>query len=158
MNRRQFTNDQMERRETAISILDGTNIDSFADRIFSPDPLACPLHEKVYGDKQGQGDHLALRALTLAVLKDGIACFQGYFFKPSRKNEALSREAEEWINSKNDGIFTFNNVCETLGLNPDRLRKGLLQWKARQMGIPSGERKRLLLRKGKCAGKTRKEA
>ena len=69
----------MEGRETAISILDGINIDSFADRIFSPDPLACSLHEKVYGDKQGQGDHLALRALTLAVLEDGIACFQGYF-------------------------------------------------------------------------------
>jgi hypothetical protein len=148
----------MEGKETAMSVLNGINIDSFADRIFSPDPLACPLHEKVYGDKQGQGDYLALRALTLAVLEDGIACFQGYLFKLSRRNEALSREAEEWINSKDDGIFTFNNVCETLGLDPDIVRKGLQRWKAKQMGIPSKERKRILLRKGKCAGKTRKEA
>ncbi len=143
----------MEGRETAIRILDGINIDSFADQIFSPDPLASPLHEKVFGDKQGQGDQLALGALTLAVLEDRIACFQGYFFKPSRRNEALSREAEEWITSNDERLFSFNNVCETLGLDPDRLRKGLLQWKAKQIGIPSGERSRLISSKGKGAGK-----
>ncbi len=136
-----------------MSILNDINIYSFADRIFSPDPLACPLYEKMNGDKQGQGDQLALRALTLAVLEDGIACFERYFFKPSRRNEALSSEAEEWINSKDDGIFTFNNVCETLCLDPDRLRKGLIQWKAKQIGIPSGERSRLISSKGKGAGK-----
>ncbi|MEE8113527.1 MAG: hypothetical protein V3T23_04145 [Nitrososphaerales archaeon] len=101
----------------------------------------------MHGDKQGQGDHLAIRALTLAVLENGIACFQRHFFKPSRKNEALSREAEEWITSNDERPFSFNSVCETLGLDPDRLRKGLLQWKAKQMGIPSEERKRILLRK-----------
>ncbi len=141
-----------------MSVLNGINIDSFADRIFSPDPLACPLHEKVYGDKQGQGDHLALRALTLAVLEDGIACFQGYLFKPSRRNEALSSEAEEWINSKDDGIFTFNNVFETLGLDPGIVRKGLEKWKAKQLGVPPEERSRLISSKGKGAGKKGKAA
>ena len=87
----------MKGRENTISILDGISIDVFADQIFSPDPLACRLHEKVHGDKQGQGDHQAVRALVLAILEDGITCFQRHFFKPSRKNEALSREAEEWI-------------------------------------------------------------
>jgi hypothetical protein len=148
----------MEGKETAMSVLNGINIDSFADRIFSPDPLACFLHESVYGGQGGSADDETLRKLMLAVLQDGIACFQGYLFKLSRRNEALSREAEEWINSKDDGIFTFNNVCETLGLDPDIVRKGLQRWKAKQMGIPSKERKRILLRKGKCAGKTRKEA
>lgn len=141
-----------------MSVLNGINIDSFADRIFSPDPLACPLHEKVYGDKQGQGDYLALRALTLAVLEDGIACFQGYLFKPSRRNEALSSEAEEWISSKDDGIFTFNNVCETLGLDPGIVRKGLEKWKAKQLGVPPEERSRLISSKGKGAGKKGKAA
>jgi len=136
-----------------MCILSDINIYSFADRIFSPDPLACFLHESVYGGQGGSADDETLRKLMLAVLQDGIACFERYFFKPSRRNEALSSKAEEWINSKDDGIFTFNNVCKTLGLDPDRLRKGLLQWKAKQIGIPSGERSRLISSKGKGAGK-----
>ncbi len=88
-----------------------------------------------------------------AVLQDGIACFQGYFFKPSRTNEALFREAEDWINSNDNGVFSFNNVCDTLGLNPESLRKGLEQWKARQTGVPPEERSRLISSKGKRGGK-----
>ena len=67
-----------------------------------------------------------------AVLEDGIACFQQYFYQPSRTNEKLFLEAEERINSNDDEVFSFNNVCETLGLSPSGLRKGLEQWKERQ--------------------------
>ena len=67
-------------------------------------------------------------------LEDAIACYQGCFFKPSRAKENLFREAEEWINSNDDGIFSFNNVCETLGFDPKALRDGL----ERQTGTPSG--------------------
>jgi hypothetical protein len=34
-------------------------------------------------------------------------------------------EAEEWISSNDNGVFSFNNVCETLGFDPDALRKVL---------------------------------
>ena len=94
----------------------------------------------------------------LAVLEDGIACFQGYFFKPSRTHEKLFQEAEEWINSEDEGVFSFNNICETLGLHPGQLRKGLERWKAKQVGVPIEERKRLIFNKGKCAGKKRRAA
>ena len=127
----------------------------FAHLIFSPDPLSRFQHEKVHGVQRGDADHQALKALMLAVLEDGIACFQGYFFKPSRKREIMFQEAEEWINSNDDEIFSFNNVCETLGLDPKNLRKGLEQWRAKQMGVPPEERKRLILSKGKRAGKKR---
>ena len=124
----------------------------FTDRIFSPDPLDCLLHESVYGGQRGSDDE-ALRKLMLAVLQDGIACFERYFFKPSRANKALFSEAEEWINSNDNGIFSFNNVCETLGLHPDIVRKGLEQWKAKQLGVPPEEKNRLISSKGKGAGK-----
>ena len=88
-----------------------------------------------------------------AVFQDGIACFQGCFFRPSRANEALFREAEEWINSNDNGVFSFNNVCDALGINPGRVRKGLEQWKARQTGVPPEERSRLISNKGKRVGK-----
>jgi hypothetical protein len=28
-----------------------------------------------------------------------------------------------------DELFCFENICETLGLHPDHIRKGLLVWK-----------------------------
>src|SRR3990167_7301236 len=128
----------------------------FAHLVFSPDPLSRFQHEKVHWAKQGQAYDQALRALMLAVLEDGIACFQGYFFKPSRTNEKLFLEAEEWISSNDDDVFSFNNVCENLGFDPDALRKRLQQWKAKQMETPFQKRERLIFNKGKCGRNKRK--
>ena len=141
-----------------MSIFDSSGIDQMANPIFSSDPLSCFQHEKVHGGKQSLADDQALRALMLAVLEDAIACFQGYFFKPSRTNEKLFLEAEEWINSNGDEVLSFSNVCESLGLDPVRLRKGLEQWKRNQIGVPPEERKRLILNKGKRAGRKKKAA
>ena len=132
--------------------MNGINMYSFANRIFSPDPLDCFQHESVYWGQRGSDDE-ALRKLMLAVLQDGIACFERYSFKPSCTNKALFSEAEEWINSNDNGIFSFNNVCDTLGLHPDIVRKGLEQWKAKQLGVPPEEKNRLISSKGKGARK-----
>ena len=117
---------------------------------FSPDPISRFQYEKVHEAKKGSAEHQAERDLMLAVLEDGIACFQGYFSKPSRTKEKLFRETEEWINSNDEGIFSFNDVCETLGLDPDALRKGLQRWRAKQMETPFQKRERITLNKGKC--------
>ena len=114
--------------------------DQLANLIFAPDPLSHFHYEHVHG-AQKSPIPLEIRALMLAVLEDGIACFQGYFFKPSRTNEKLFLEAEEWIDSNDDEVFSFNNVCETLRLSPSRLRKGLEQWKERQIAVVSEWRK-----------------
>ncbi len=134
------------------------DVDSLSQLIFAPDPSSRFQHEKVHGVQKGPADCQPLRALMLAVLHDAIACFQGYFFKPSRTSEMLFQEAEEWINSNDDEIFSFNNICETLGLDPQRLRKGLMQWKAKQILSQPEERKRLILNKGKCAGRKKDAA
>ncbi len=127
--------------------------DSVSQLIFSPDPLSRFQYEKVHGVKQQQADHQALRALMLALLEDAVACFQGRFFKPSRTNDKLFQEAEEWIHSTDDAVFSFNNVCETLGLHPEKLREGLERWKAEQMALIIEKRSRLILNKGKCGRK-----
>ena len=129
---------------------DGGNLSQL---IFSPDLASYFQYEKVHGKKESQADDQALRALMLALLEDAIACFQGRFFKPSRTNDKLFQEAEEWINSEDEGVFSFNNICETLGLHPGQLRKGLERWKAKQVGVPIGERKRLIVSKGKSGRK-----
>lgn len=130
----------------------------FAHLIFSPDPLSSFQYAKAHGVQRNSAGDKAMRALMLAVLEDGIACFQGYFFKPSRTNEKLFLEAEEWINSNDDDVFSFNNICETLGLDPERLKSGLERWKVKQIGTPLEERKRLILCKGKRVEKKRKAA
>src|SRR3990167_1685273 len=119
----------------------GSDIGSLNRLIFSPDPVLRFRYENAHEAKKGLAEHQAERDLLLAVLEDGIACFQGYFSKPSRTNEKLLLEAEGWISSNDDEVFSFNNVCETLGLNPSRLRKGLERWKERQITVVSEWRK-----------------
>ncbi len=116
---------------------------------FSPDPISRFQYEKVHEAKKGSAEHQAERDLVLAVLEDGIACFQGYFSKPSRTNEQLFLETEEWISSNDDGVFSFNNVCETLGLDPNALRTGLRRWQVEKIHKVPWERKRLVPKKGK---------
>jgi hypothetical protein len=72
------------------------------------------------------------KALMLAVLEDGIRCFQEHLRNPRLNPRLLSEQAEEWISAEDwDWPFSFNNVCETLGLDPEALRGALLCWKAK---------------------------
>ena len=72
------------------------------------------------------------QALMLATLEDAIACFQKYALARGGKGIALFQEAEDWIlDESSDWLFSFENVCEVLGLNPKYVRQGLLEWKKR---------------------------
>jgi hypothetical protein len=70
------------------------------------------------------------KKLMLAVLEDAIACFQKYVFARDAKGKLLFQEAEEWVQERaGDWLFSFANICETLGFDPDYLRQGIMQWK-----------------------------
>ena len=74
------------------------------------------------------------KSLMLAVLEDGIRCFQEHLTNPRSNPRLLSKEAEVWIRAVDyEWPFSFNNVCETLGIDPDALRGSLLAWKAKQL-------------------------
>ena len=77
-----------------------------------------------------KADLEAEQKLMLAVLEDAVTCFQKYFTARDRIGTSLFREAEEWIllQEKSDWLFSFDNVCENLGLNPGYIREGLLRW------------------------------
>jgi len=111
-----------------MNLFTGSDIGSLNRLTFSPDPISRFQYEKVHEAKQGLAEQQAERDLMLAVLEDGIACFQDYFFKPSRRNQKLFLEAKNWISSNDDDVFSFNNICDTLDLDPDALRKGLRRW------------------------------
>jgi len=66
----------------------------------------------------------------LAVLQDAVECFQENALSEQPWEKKLFQEAEDWILAKNsDWLFSFENICETLQLNPGYIRRGLLVWK-----------------------------
>jgi hypothetical protein len=74
------------------------------------------------------------KRLILAMLEDAVTCFQIYLTARSGKGKRLFNEAEEWIMMTDDAwIFSFVNVCETLGFNPEYVRQGVRRWKQKKL-------------------------
>ncbi len=110
------------------------NSSSVEDRIsslFQPDTLLTEQYLDTYRRKT----HLEPeKRLILAVLDDAVACFQKYVSAQKPKEKALFQEVEEWfLEKESDWAFSFENICESLDLDPDYLRKGLVQWKEGQV-------------------------
>ncbi|HEX9442852.1 MAG TPA: hypothetical protein VGA73_01975 [Candidatus Binatia bacterium] len=77
------------------------------------------------------------RVLLLAVLADGIRCFQGNAAAASPAGKTLFAEAEEWIfDTEAAGLFSFENICAAWELDPRYLRLGLLRWKEKYGNRP----------------------
>ena len=82
----------------------------------------------------------AEKQLMLAVLEDAIYCFQKYCNARSRKEQRLFANTEAWIVEPDDGwIFSFEHICETMGLDPSCMRRGLMQWKQAVLGYAHPE-------------------
>lgn len=66
------------------------------------------------------------RALLSALLFDGIQAFISYTLAATEKERAKFAEAQLWVSDKStDYAFSFNSVCDALGVHPDYLRYGL---------------------------------
>ncbi|MET0500359.1 MAG: hypothetical protein ABW172_02425 [Candidatus Binatia bacterium] len=109
----------------------GLSMEERVTSLFQPDTLLPDQYLETFRRKL----HLEPeKKLMLAVLEDAIACFQKYVFTRDGKGKLLFQEAEDWVQEKNgDWLFSFANVCETLGFNPDYLRQGLTHWKAERL-------------------------
>ena len=87
------------------------------------------------GRRRNNPETQAIKRLMFAVLADAMRCFQTYADAQSRAGRRIFGEAQWWILDRNsDGPFTFEAICETLGIEPDRLRNGLHQWRVQQSG------------------------
>src|SRR4029450_6495636 len=90
------------------------------------DPTDIGLIESVYKKSLREGEE----RLMLAVVESAVEDFQKYVLARNLRGKQLFQEAEEWFLDKDgDGLFSFESICETLGLHPDHIRKGLMVWK-----------------------------
>lgn len=72
---------------------------------------------------RGEGE----RALMRAVLQDAIRCLSGQV-GGGHQRLALAQQARDWIASRDEEWpFSFENVCQGLGLDAHRLRPQLLR-------------------------------
>ena len=102
-------------------------VEEKAMMIFQPDILI----DAQFQSTQRRRFHLdPERVLMLAVLQDAVLCFQEHVMARCKRKQSLHRDAEEWIsNSDRSYLYSFDNVCETLGLDAGYMRAGLLRWK-----------------------------
>jgi hypothetical protein len=115
-----------------------------ADGWFSRDPTDEAILEGVYKKNIREGEE----KLMLAVLESAVEDFQKYVVARSTRGKKLFQEAEEWLlDTDSEEAFAFKSICETLGLHPDHIRKGLLVWKEARLktlslqGHPPGRAK-----------------
>ena len=76
------------------------------------------------GMDPGEGE----RKLMQAVLSEAIVCLTGRA-GPARERYQLAAEALRWIRSKDmSWPFSFESICDVLGINADSLRRRLLPY------------------------------
>jgi len=76
------------------------------------------------------------RRLLLAVLEDGIRTFLKNAHAARGRGLNLRREALRWLTTTDRAdVFTFESICETLGIDAGRLRARVLS-EARRGGQP----------------------
>jgi hypothetical protein len=84
------------------------------------------LIESVYKKNLREGEE----RLMLAVLESAVEDFQKYVLARKPRGKQLFQHAEEWFLEKDsEELFSFENICQTLALHPDYIRKGLMVWK-----------------------------
>ncbi len=119
------------RQEQGAKIPEKETLDEKLPGLFEPDTLL-PIQyfEAMRRKHLLEGE----KRLVLSVLEDAVECFMKCIDSSTNKGQRLFRDAEEWINLEDKKwVFSFDNVCEMLDVNPEYLRRGLREWKVRKL-------------------------
>lgn len=119
------------REERGVKMQEKETLDEKLPGLFEPDTLL-PIQyfEAMRRKHLLEGE----KRLVLSVLEDAIECFMKCIDSPTNKGQRLFRDAEEWINLEDKKwVFSFDNVCDMLDVNPEYMRRGLRDWKERKL-------------------------
>jgi hypothetical protein len=104
----------------------GAGTDEAVGSLFQPDSL---LLEQYLDTTRRKIVLQPETRLMLAILKDAVSTFQADLFAAKAKDSRRFKQAKDWIcETDGDWVFSFQNICEHLGLNPAYVRNGLLRW------------------------------
>jgi hypothetical protein len=104
-----------------------TALDDKVLAVFQPDILISAQYLATYRRRFHLNPE---QLLMLAVLEDAIICFQDHVAATCRRKRLLHLEAEQWIVDEDKSyLFSFENICDSLGFEPTYLRQGLVHWK-----------------------------
>ncbi|HTM10669.1 MAG TPA: hypothetical protein VL754_19945 [Verrucomicrobiae bacterium] len=115
------------------------------------------------------------RRLMVAVLEDAVLRFRKNAAAKTEEGKAIFAEEQQWLfGPGEDGPFSFESICDALGIDPSYLRRGLSRWARAQQkgfgamlsmvplllgeGIPAAARRALLNHRPRDAGKTLMQA
>jgi hypothetical protein len=119
------------RQEQGAKMQEKETLDEKLPGLFEPDTLL-PIQyfEAMRRKHLLEGE----KRLVLSVLEDAVECFMKCIDSSTNKGQRLFRDAEEWITLEDKKwVFSFDNVCEMLDVNPEYLRRGLREWKVRKL-------------------------
>jgi hypothetical protein len=99
--------------------------DDFLARIVEPDIF---LPSQFYGagglSRQLEGE----KRLMIAILKDAVECLEKYRGSSNSSGQSHYQNAVEWVqDTSRDWFFSFTNICDFLGFDPNYLRQVLLK-------------------------------
>lgn len=70
--------------------------------------------------------------LIAAILEEAVKTYMTNAPSKSRREKRLFDEVEMWMTQEDQSwIFSFENCCLAVGLEPDYVRRGLREWKVR---------------------------
>lgn len=99
--------------------------------LFVPDVIT---PEQFYDTRRDDSALRPVKKLMIAILEDALRCFQNNCDAKTGARRRLFQEAEQWLCGEGgDGPFSFEMVCETLGIEPNFLRSGLREWRRQQI-------------------------
>jgi hypothetical protein len=94
--------------------------------LFEPDVL---LPAQFFAAFRREGGLERERLLMLAVLEDAIDCYQKYSHSRDPRGRQMFDEAREWVSScDRTWLFSFENICDTLEISAEYVRRGLREW------------------------------
>jgi hypothetical protein len=132
--------DKMQEKET---------LDERLPALFEPDTLL-PIQyfEAMRRKHLLEGE----KRLILSVLEDAIECFMKCIDASTSKGQRLFRDADEWIAHEDKRwVFSFDNVCDMLDINPEYMRMGLRKWKDKRLDAIARRRAQLVLESERAA-------
>jgi len=115
--------------QAPIMTRDDSSAEDRNQAIFEPDTLLPSQHADRTGRRRfTDGEH----RLMVAILEDAIDVYRKQAAARDTRKRHMFEDAEAWIEDRDaTWIFSFENICTVLDLEPQYIRRGLHDWKRR---------------------------